>query len=135
MNHEMNTEKYTGLSDIYENNRPGYSVQLIVRQRRLGKSLNLDMFRCFLTDLEDNRDLFHGLYIENSEIMKLANSAPVFLFDFKNLNANTYQWDIVDQIDDRLQDYLPEEGVPQRFRAVMSVCWHTQRRSQKAFCY
>jgi hypothetical protein len=94
----------------------GNSVQLIVRQRRLGKSLNLDMLRCFLTDLEDNRELFHGLYIENSEVMKLANSAPVFLFDFKNLNANTYQWDIMDQIDDQLHGYLPKEGVPQRFR-------------------
>jgi hypothetical protein len=29
------------------------SVQLIARQRRLGKSLNMDMLRCFLTDDED----------------------------------------------------------------------------------
>jgi hypothetical protein len=94
----------------------GNSVQLIVRQRRLGKSLNLDMLRCFLTDLEDNQEMFHGLYIENSAVMKLAHSAPVFLFDFKNLNGNSFQWNIVEQIDRKLQDYLPKEGVPQRFR-------------------
>ena len=42
----------------------GSEVQLVARQRRLGKSLNMDMLRCFLTDREDNRHLFKGLYIE-----------------------------------------------------------------------
>ena len=37
------------------------AVQLIARQRRLGKSLNMDMLRCFLTDKEDLRHLFKGL--------------------------------------------------------------------------
>ncbi|MDR0963621.1 MAG: ATP-binding protein [Clostridium sp.] len=112
-NQRLYVDKTKFIENFLQN---GNSVQLIVRQRRLGKSLNLDMLRCFLTDLEDYRELFHGLYIENREIMKLAHSAPVFLFDFKNLNVNSYQWDIVDQIDRKLQEYLPKEGVPQRFR-------------------
>jgi len=44
----------------------GSEVNLIARQRRLGKSLNMDTLRCFLTDKEDLRHLFKGLYIEKS---------------------------------------------------------------------
>ncbi|MDR0381751.1 MAG: AAA family ATPase, partial [Oscillospiraceae bacterium] len=55
------------------------SVQLIARQRRLGKSLNMDMLRCFLTDAEDHRHLFKGLYIERSKVWDQAHAAPVFL--------------------------------------------------------
>ncbi|MCL1997723.1 MAG: AAA family ATPase, partial [Turicibacter sp.] len=67
------------------------SVQLVTRQRRLGKSLNMDMVRCFLTDRQDNRHLFKGLYIENSHVWENVNSAPVFYFDFKGLNPHTYK--------------------------------------------
>jgi len=54
------------------------SVQLIARQRRLGKSLNMDMLRCFLTDKTDNRHLFDGLYIETSHAWAKINSANIF---------------------------------------------------------
>jgi hypothetical protein len=63
-------------------------VLLVARQRRLGKSLNMDMLRCFLTDKTDHRKLFGGLYIEKSPVWHMANSAPVFYFDFKNLQAD-----------------------------------------------
>jgi len=75
------------------------SVQLVARQRRLGKSLNMDMLRCFLTDKDDFRHLFKGLYIETSKVWNYANSAPVFYFDFKNLSADSYKEDIVNQVD------------------------------------
>ena len=65
-------------------------VQLIARQRRLGKSMNMDMLGCFLTDKDDKRHLFKGLYIENSPVWEKANSAPVFYFDFKILDEVTY---------------------------------------------
>jgi len=74
------------------------SVQLIVRQRRLGKSLNLDMLRCFLTNKIDCRGLFEGTYIRNSEVWPQANSAPVFYFDFKNLGRETYKTEIKKQV-------------------------------------
>ncbi|MCL1998901.1 MAG: ATP-binding protein [Turicibacter sp.] len=67
------------------------SVQLITRQRRLGKSLNMDTIRCFLTDKVDNRHLFKGLYIEQSHVWKYVNSSPVFYFNFKGLNVKTYR--------------------------------------------
>ena len=66
-------------------------VQLIARQRRLGKSLNMDMLGCFLTDKDDKRHLFKGLYIENSPVWEKVNSAPVFYFDFKILTEKTFK--------------------------------------------
>ena len=51
-------------------------IHLVARQRRLGKSLNMDMLRCFLTDKKDLRHLFKGLYIESSQVWDKANSAP-----------------------------------------------------------
>jgi len=77
-------------------------IQLVVRQRRLGKSLNMDMLRCFLTDRQDLRHLFKGLYIESSPVWEKAHSAPVFYFDFKNLTPEAYK----KQISSRLVDHV-----------------------------
>ena len=71
--------------------RDSNTVILITRPRRSGKSLNLDMLRCFLTDKSDNRNLFKGLYIENSCVWEKINSALVFSFSFKNMNAANYR--------------------------------------------
>ena len=81
-------------------------VQLIARQRRLGKSLNMDMLQCFLTDKSDNRRLFKGLYIEKSPVWEQANSAPAFYFDFKGLDVKTYKTQIAEQIDKHICSYL-----------------------------
>jgi hypothetical protein len=82
------------------------SIQLVARQRRLGKSLNMDMVRCFLTDRTDNRHLFSGLYVETSHVWECANSVPVFYFDFKNLKVNSYKEQIVRQIDKHISSYV-----------------------------
>jgi len=93
----------------------GSEVHLVARQRRLGKSLNMDMLRCFLTDRTDFRHLFKGLYIESSSVWGKANSAPVFYFDFKTLSVNDYKLEVVSQVykhiktviePDNLNDYL-----------------------------
>nr|AGS54223.1 conserved protein [uncultured bacterium contig00107] len=81
-------------------------VQLVVRQRRLGKSLNLDTLRCFLTDKEDNRTLFKGTYVEGSHVWEMANSAPVFLFDFKSLNKNAFKEEIFEQVRGHIVSYV-----------------------------
>jgi len=78
------------------------TVQLIARQRRLGKSLNMDTLRCFLTDRADLRHLFKGLYIESSPAWEKAHSAPVFYFDFKTLRPMTYREQIVDRMVDHI---------------------------------
>ena len=80
-------------------------VQLIARQRRLGKSMNMDMLRCFLTDKEDKRHLFKGLYIEKSSVWDKANSAPVFYFDFKILNRDSYKEMMYDMVCDYIDSY------------------------------
>ena len=74
-------------------------VSLVTRQRRLGKSLNMDMLRSFLSDREDTRHLFKGLYIESSSVLEMINSAPVFYFDFKNLTPHVYETQITQQVD------------------------------------
>ena len=40
---------------------------------------------------DDKRHLFKGLYVENSTVWEKANSAPVFYFDFKVLNKESYK--------------------------------------------
>ena len=72
-------------------------VLLITRQRRLGKSLNMDMLRCFLTSDNDYRYLFKGTYIETSPAWEKANSAPAFIFDFKSLRSGDYEEQIYEQ--------------------------------------
>ena len=89
------------------------SVQLITRQRRLGKSLNMDTLKCFLTDKKDNRRLFKGLYIENSPAWEKANSAPVFYFDFKGLNTETYKKSIYFMIVEYIKNYCDEKNIPE----------------------
>ncbi|MDR1558182.1 MAG: ATP-binding protein [Clostridiales bacterium] len=81
-------------------------VQLIARHRRLGKSLNMDMLRLFLTDSVDYRHLFKGLYIESSPVWNQAHSAPVLYFDFKNLSHKSYQNEIFVQIAEYLDQYI-----------------------------
>ena len=88
-------------------------VQLIARQRRLGKSLNMDMLWCFLTDQKDYRYLFQGLYIESSAVWQQANSSPAFLLDLKNLSPWAYQNQIKQIISAYVFSYLGSPGCPE----------------------
>ena len=92
------------------------NVQLITRQRRLGKSLNLDTLYCFLTDKTDYRHLFKGLYIEKSPVWEKANSAPVFHFDFKSLQAGSYKEQITDQIENHVYSIVDPKKMSERFK-------------------
>ena len=83
----------------------------MARQRRLGKTLNMDTLRCFLTDKEDLRHLFKGLYIEKSPVWEMANSAPVFYFDFKELTANGYKNEILKQVYKHICSYLDQDDL------------------------
>jgi len=87
-------------------------VQLIARQRRLGKSLNLDMLKCFLTDRQDYRPLFEALSIRKSPVWESAHSAPVFLFDFKGLSRGKYITDIKDMIEQAVSGYVSDPKCP-----------------------
>ena len=96
------------------------SVSLVARQRRLGKSLNMDMLRSFLTDKEDLRHLFMGLYIETSPVWGMANSAPAFYFDFKGLNPAKFKILIFDMICGYIEDYCAEGDLPRAIRRYVT---------------
>ena len=81
------------------------AVNLIARQRRMGKSLNMDMVRCFLTDKEDLRHLFKGLYIESSPVWEMAHSSPVFSFDFRRLTPGTMKRKLLNIIHGYMLEY------------------------------
>ena len=93
-------------------------VQLITRHRRLGKSLNMDMLRCFLTDKQDCRPLFKGMYIEKSPVWEKAHSAPVFVFDFKELTSKDYE----KQIKNQTIKNLFTLGNPKEFSGFAKYC-------------
>jgi hypothetical protein len=80
-------------------------VQLVARQRRLGKSLNMDMLKCFLTDKKDFRHLFKGLYIESNPVWSNAHNAPIFYFDFKRLSTTNYKKIIYDTVCEHIDSY------------------------------
>ncbi|MCL2015964.1 MAG: ATP-binding protein [Defluviitaleaceae bacterium] len=92
--------------------RDSSAVHLITRHRRLGKTLNMDTLRCFLTDAADYRHLFKGLYIESSPVWEKANSAPVFYFDFKGLEPQRYKKHIFFQIAEYIVSYCDKENLP-----------------------
>ncbi|MDR1537064.1 MAG: ATP-binding protein [Clostridiales bacterium] len=98
---------YVDKSKFIENflNTPS-DAQIIARQRRLGKSMNMSMLRCFLTDQKDNRRLFDRLYIRNSPVWPQANSSPVFYFDFKDLGPTLFKSQIQDAIKLQIKPYL-----------------------------
>ena len=80
-------------------------VNLVARQRRMGKSLNMDTVRCFLTDKEDLRHLFKGLYIEKSPAWEKAHSAPVFSFDFRRLVPENLKEKLFDFVSEYIYSY------------------------------
>ena len=95
-------------------------VQLIARQRRMGKSLNMDMLRCFLTNKEDLRHLFKDLYIESSQVWESANSSPVFYFDFKGLRLDTYKKKIYDKVCDYIDSYCSNVDLPRAIKRYLT---------------
>lgn len=71
----------------------GAEALLIPRPRRMGKTLNLSMLRCFFEKTgEDSSPLFAGLAIERSETARPHfQRYPVVLLSFKDVKAAT--WD------------------------------------------
>jgi len=96
------------------------TVQLIARQRRLGKSLNMDTIKCFLTDSADLRHLFKGLYVESSPVWEKSHTAPVFSFDFKHLPPESYKRKIYYTICDYMDRYCTESKLPRTIKDYLN---------------
>ena len=64
---------------IHEIIRKKEEVLIFTRPRRFGKTTNLSMLECFfdITKKDENRKLFNGLKIENTESMEYFGKYPV----------------------------------------------------------
>ena len=67
------------------------TVTLITRPRRFGKTLNMDMVKCFFSNEYEGRgDLFEGLSIWEDEIYRsLQGTYPVIFLSFANAKGNS----------------------------------------------
>ena len=70
----------------------GDDVTLITRPRRFGKTLNMDMMKCFFSNqYMDRSDLFEGLSIwKNEQYRKLQGKYPVIFLTFADVKADNY---------------------------------------------
>ena len=69
------------------------AVTLITRPRRFGKTLNMDMLKCFFSNKYEGRgDLFEGLDIWKEErYHELQGTYPVIFLSFAKIKQNTYE--------------------------------------------
>jgi hypothetical protein len=67
-------------------------VTLITRPRRFGKTLNMDMIKCFFSnEYKDRGDLFEGLDIWKEEkYRELQGTYPVIFLSFAKIKQTTY---------------------------------------------
>ena len=71
----------------------GDIVTLITRPRRFGKTLNMDMLKCFFSNQYAGRDdMFEGLDIwKDEEYRKLQGTYPVIFLSFAGIKGNTFE--------------------------------------------
>ena len=71
----------------------GDDVTLITRPRRFGKTLNMDMLKCFFSNQYTGRaDLFEGLSIwEEEKYRELQGTYPVIFMSFADIKGTTYE--------------------------------------------
>ena len=66
---------------------------LFTRPRRFGKTMIMTMFRCFLDNCQDSKDLFKGLKIMKYEdfVQQNMNKWPVVFLSFKDVKGANYE--------------------------------------------
>ncbi len=74
-------------------------VTLITRPRRFGKTLNMDMLKCFFSiEYKDRGDLFEGLDIwKEQKYREIQGKYPVIFISFAEIKQNNYK-DAVEKI-------------------------------------
>ena len=74
-------------------------VTLITRPRRFGKTLNMDMLKCFFSvEYKDRGDLFEGLDIwKEKKYREIQGTYPVIFMSFAEIKQNNYK-DAVEKI-------------------------------------
>ena len=68
-------------------------VTLITLPRRFGKTLNMDMLKCFFSNqYEGRKELFEGLGIwKDEEYRELQGTYPVIFLSFADIKGNTFE--------------------------------------------
>ena len=68
-------------------------VTLITRPRRFGKTLNMDMLKCFFSNqYEGRKELFEGLGIwKDEEYRELQGTYPVIFLSFADIKADNFK--------------------------------------------
>lgn len=71
----------------------GSIVQLFIRPRRFGKTLNMSTLKYFLDieNKEENKELFKGLYIENSPLISEQGKYPTIFVSMKEVKGNSFE--------------------------------------------
>ncbi len=129
-------------------------VKLFTRPRRFGKTLNMSMLRCFfdMERKEENKNLFKGLYIEQSEVFTYQGEYPVIYLSLKDIKQSTWlgakdaiksllsdQYDAYLFVQDGLShikkqkflDILMEKDTPNTARAIKFLCEFLYKHYQK----
>lgn len=81
-------DKTNYIEEILES---GTKVTLFTRPRRFGKTLNMTMLREFFDIEKDNKSLFTGLAIEQSEYYREINTYPVLYFSFRDAKGEKFR--------------------------------------------
>ena len=78
------------IEKMLENRTP---VTLFTRPRRFGKTLNMSMIKYFfdIENKEENRKLFNGLNISESEYMQEQGQYPVVYISFRNMEEVSWE--------------------------------------------
>lgn len=89
-NNDFYIDKTQFIRDWWENRD---TVTLITRPRRFGKTLNLDMLRCFFSmSYKGRSDLFEGLDIWKEEkYRQIQGTYPVIFLSFADVKQRTYK--------------------------------------------
>ena len=68
-------------------------ITLITRPRRFGKTLNMDMLKCFFSNRYAGRtELFEGLSVwQEEKYRSLQGSYPVIYLTFADIKADSYE--------------------------------------------
>ena len=73
--------------------KDGAEVKLFTRPRRFGKTLNMSTLKYFfdIKEREKNKELFKGLYIENSPVFSEQGKYPVIFISMKEIKGITWE--------------------------------------------
>ena len=84
-------------------------VNLFTRPRRFGKTLNMSMIKYFfdIENREENRQLFNGLSISESEHMQEQGQYPVIYISFRNMEEVSWE-NCLSQIRDLIRNIYIE---------------------------